>query len=1090
MVSYPAPAMLPTSSSFRPLRLCLLPLLFAATTAHADTATVPRTGIRDNTPRVTAITGATIHVAPGRTIAAGTLVLRDGWVVAVGPAATTAVPGDAVRLALPGAHVYAGFVDPYSDYGLAAKDAAAGASDEGGGRQGPQYDGTQAGARSWNDAVHAERRWVEEVAPDREAAKALLASGVTVVQSARLDGIFRGRAVTLSLAPGAVGEVVLLPEARQFAAFDKGSSKQSYPSSLMGSIALIRQTLLDAGWWQASRAAADRNPLLHPVTADAAVMALAADDGPLLFDSGDEQSLLRAARIGQELRRGLIHVGSDREYVVAGEVAALGQVVILPATLPRKPDLAAPGSEREVALARLRQWERAPCNAGVLVARGVPVAFSAHGLAAGEELLANVRRRIACGLAADAALAALTTVPAGVADVAAEVGTLDAGRRANLVIADGDLFVPAPSPWGAAAKAPVKDAEASTEPSPRVVSTWIDGRSVWEAPRDWRGSWTLSLAGQAITLEVAGDAAAPRATFRGPASAAPSGVESDATAAKPAEVTARNLAAGDTRLDLAVDLETLGVSGLRRLSLIDLSSAASPRLRERQAVLAARAEWADGSLTTLEPVAVAPVAAHGALSTASAPTVRKVPTLLSHTTFPDTAFGFASPPRPEDVVVRHAKVWTSGPAGVLADADLFVRGGKVVAVGRDLAVPADVREIDGRGKQVTPGIIDEHSHLAISGGVNEGSYADTAEVRIGDVVDAQDVGVYRALAGGTTTAQLLHGSANPIGGQAQIVKHRWGSSAEAMKLAGAPPTIKFALGENVKQANWGDRFTTRYPQTRMGVDTLMRDHFLAAREYAAGWARYRALPEKERARVVPPRRDLELETLAEILAGQRFIHAHSYVQSEILALMRLAEELGFRVQTFTHILEGYKVASEMARHGASASGFADWWAYKAEVLDAIPYSPCVMHDRGVVTSVNSDSPESIRRLNQEAGKAVAYCGMSEVEALAMATINPAQQLRIADRVGSLEPGKDADFVIWSGNPLSVESRVEQTWVDGTRLFDLATDRELRARDAAEKAALVAAVLGTEGGDVGAEPKVPAPSNWNCETVEDYWHARR
>jgi len=396
--------------------------------------------------------------------------------------------------------------------------------------------------------------------------------------------------------------------------------------------------------------------------------------------------------------------------------------------------------------------------------------------------------------------------------------------------------------------------------------------------------------------------------------------------------------------------------------------------------------------------------------------------------------------------------------------------------------------MDATGRHITPGIIDEHSHLAISSGVNEGSHSSTAEVRIGDVVDPDDVGIYRALAGGVTTAQLLHGSANPIGGQAQVIKFRWGLGSEQLKFTEAPPSIKFALGENVKQSNWGDDNTVRYPQTRMGVETFMKDRFLAAREYGKAWKAYDAQPKKVRERTVPPRRDLQLEALLEILESKRFIHSHSYVQSEILMLMRLAEELGFRVQNFTHILEGYKVAPEMAKHGATASSFADWWAYKFEVYDAIPQSPCLMQKHGVVTSINSDSAEMMRRLNQEAGKSVMYCGMDEVAALKMVTINPAIQLKVDGRTGSLKRGKDADFVIWNGHPLSMYSMPEQTWVDGTPYFTLERDAELRSLINVEREALIQKILDSGAKDEDSKKGRNDRKMWHCDDVEDVWHA--
>jgi imidazolonepropionase-like amidohydrolase len=418
----------------------------------------------------------------------------------------------------------------------------------------------------------------------------------------------------------------------------------------------------------------------------------------------------------------------------------------------------------------------------------------------------------------------------------------------------------------------------------------------------------------------------------------------------------------------------------------------------------------------------------------------------------------AQPPQPDVLVVRHATIWTSGPQGKVADADLLVRKGKVVAVGAHLAAPAGAVEIDATGKHVSPGIFDPHSHSDIVGNVNEGTNIVTSEVRIEDVVNAESIAIYRELAGGVTTVNLLHGSANAIGGQNAVVKLRWGAAPEDL-FFGAPQGIKFALGENPKQSNFGgggggEDARRRYPQTRQGVEQVIRETFLAARDYQRRWDEYRKDPRADR---VPPRRDLQLDAVVEILNGKRLVHSHCYRADEILMLMRLAEEFGFRVATLQHVLEGYKVADEIAAHGAGGSTFSDWWAYKDEALDAIPYNGAIMWQRGVVTTFNSDSNELARRLNLEAAKAVRYGNVPETEALKFVTLNSAKQFHVDDRIGSLEPGKDADFVIWSGSPLSTYSVAEQTWIDGRKYFDRAEDLKHREEIARERAALVAKV---------------------------------
>ena len=433
--------------------------------------------------------------------------------------------------------------------------------------------------------------------------------------------------------------------------------------------------------------------------------------------------------------------------------------------------------------------------------------------------------------------------------------------------------------------------------------------------------------------------------------------------------------------------------------------------------------------------------------------------------YPLGAYGVTGPPeRPSSVLIKNVTVWTLDKTGKIDNGAILFGDGKIQAIidlAADQPLPDADLVIDGEGGHVTPGIIDCHSHMATDSGVNESGQAITAEVRIGDMIDPDDITIYRQLAGGVTSSNILHGSANPIGGQNQVIKLRWGANEEDIKFAGAPLGIKFALGENVKQSNW-PRPTGRYPQTRMGVEQLIDDALRAAEDYNRRHEAYR------RNRIgLPPRRDLELDALVEICKGERWIHCHSYRQDEILALIRTLDSHEIKIGSFQHILEGYKVADEMFKHGATASSFADWWAYKYEVKDAIPYAGAMMHNAGLVVSFNSDDGELGRRMNQEAAKAVRYGGVDEVEAMKFVTLNPAKQLRIDDRVGSLEPGKDADLVLWSGHPLSNLSRVGQTWVDGRKYFDINEDLKRRQENQQHRNALIQKIL-TSGAKM--EPK--------------------
>lgn len=418
-------------------------------------------------------------------------------------------------------------------------------------------------------------------------------------------------------------------------------------------------------------------------------------------------------------------------------------------------------------------------------------------------------------------------------------------------------------------------------------------------------------------------------------------------------------------------------------------------------------------------------------------------------------------------LIRNATVMTASD-GTLENASVLVRDGRIAAVGPDVEAPSGARVVDATGKWVIPGIIDAHSHIAADA-INEGAVNVSSMVGIQDVIEPNDVGIYRALAGGVTTINILHGSANPIGGGNAVVKLRWGGDKADLLIDEAHPGIKFALGENTKR----DRDPDRYPATRMGVQDVVRQAFLEAREYQAAWDAWEA----SGGMGVEPRRDLELEALAEILRGDRWVHSHSYRADEILQLIRLAEEQGFTVRTFQHVLEGYKVADEIAAHGAGASTFSDWWAYKVEAYDAIPYNAALMAERGVLVSINSDSGEEMRHLNQEAAKAIKWGGMDREEALKLVTLNPAIQLGIEDRVGSIEVGKDADLVIYDGDPLSVFARVEQTYVDGKLYFDIEMDAERQRAIDAEKAALLER-YGPDGSGAGAVTDRVAPTHQN------------
>jgi imidazolonepropionase-like amidohydrolase len=443
-------------------------------------------------------------------------------------------------------------------------------------------------------------------------------------------------------------------------------------------------------------------------------------------------------------------------------------------------------------------------------------------------------------------------------------------------------------------------------------------------------------------------------------------------------------------------------------------------------------------------------------------TRRKMPLRLGKVTYPFDGYGFEEMPKPETILIKNATVWTNEKEGKLEGADVLIKDGKIVSVGKNLP-DAGARVIDGTGKHVTAGIIDEHSHIAAFS-INEGAQSVTSEVRIADNLNPEDINIYRQLSGGVTSSHILHGSANSIGGQTQLIKLRWGVGDLDLKFKGADPFIKFALGENVKRTT-ATQGNNRFPDTRMGVEEVFMDAFARASDYQKA-----RMDPKKGASV---RRDLELDALVEIMNKKRFITCHSYVQSEITELMRVAEKYGFRVNTFTHILEGYKVADKMKEHGASASTFSDWWYYKNEVIDAIAYNASIMQKVGLNVCINSDDAEQARRLNQEAAKSVKYGGMSEEDALKMVTLNPAVALHVADKVGSIKAGKDADIVVWSDHPLSIYAKPEKTIVDGIVYFDIDRDLQLRKHITAERNRLVQKLLGEKRAGSPVAPASPS-----------------
>jgi imidazolonepropionase-like amidohydrolase len=955
----------------RSMVLCLTAWSSLAVPALARDFLPP--GFRPRPLGVHALVGGRVVPKPGEVLDGATIVIRDGYIEAVGK--DVPAPADARVWDVKGLTIYAGFIEPYLALGTtnspisttdsepvnSATFAAGGVNFFG--APGQKSDQGQRGPGNQVAKVMPETRAVRTYSPDKKLLAPLRELGFTTAVVTPTRGIVRGTSALVALAEEDPNELVLKPDVFQHLAFEThDDDERAYPGSLMGAIATVRQSFFDAQHyaldhvdWRAhpqGRSRPEFDPSLE------ALAPAAEGKQRVLIEPGSALMVDRAARVARELKLDFAIVSCGQEWRRPELAKETGATFIVPLNFPTLPKLPSEDDWEQVSLDQLRAWDWAAENPAVLRQQKLEIALTTYGLNDKKSFRKNLKLALERGLSEDDALAALTTVPARLCGVEKQLGTIEPGKIANLTLVDGKGYF---------------------DPEARVREVWIDGRNYHAQP------------------------------------------------AKDSEKEAKKDESAD---------------------------------KEKEAKAKAEKEKKEAELKELQKkrVARSPLEGRGSIT------------------------------NPPAIIIRNATIWTCGPAGIVKPgvsakvmsptqstksvelhAVLRVESGKIRLVGMAGANAdrhPEAYAIDGTDLHITPGLIDCHSHTAILGAVNESTLPSTAMVRIGDVVNSETKNIYEQLAGGLTTANLLHGSANPIGGQNQVIKLRDGASPEELKFADAPPGIKFALGENVKQSNWGEKMTTRFPQTRMGVPAFHANRFTAAQQYLAEWKQF------EKSGGTPPRRDLELEAIGEIIEGKRLIHCHSYRQDEILAFLRTMESFGVRVGTLQHVLEGYKIADEIAAHGAGASCFADWWAYKFEVYDAIPHNGSLMHDRGVLVSFNSDSSDLARRLNTEAAKAVKFGGTPEIEALKFVTINPAKQLGIDKRVGSLEPGKDADFVVWSGSPLDSRSVVLQTWIDGKKYFDrsLAAERaavlKKEREDLIAKAKKLAKLSGGSGGDGG------------------------
>jgi imidazolonepropionase-like amidohydrolase len=988
---------------------------FAAMPVVAQQSTLPSEGVAERPLRHVALVNARVVTEPGRILDNATVLIQDGRIVAVGP--RVRIPDGVERRDVAGATVFPGFVESISTLGL-PKDHHRGGIKSGSPGQQPPHDqqAELAGTPHWNRRAQPERQAARVLDYKPGDAKPLRELGFAAVHSAPQAGVLAGQGALLILVDSAPRRDALLSsDVSQVFGFDFMFG-QEYPGSLMGSIALIRQSLLDARWYAAASAdPAQRAQLNQSLAALAPVMS---GRQPVFMLMDDELDAGRFASIQREFELRAVLVGTGHEYRLLPQLRSYALPMVLPLNFPEAPAVERPGIALQTSLAELQHWEQAPANPARVEAAGLKFALSTRGMKEpAKQFWPAVRRAVAAGLSEQAALRALTTTPASLLGASEQLGRIAPGQLANLLVADENLF---------------------REDSAQLYEVWVEGERHQLKPLKEREL------GADLAVRWHADARSESWTLAG---------------------------SGDSR-ELKIDDWSLKLKQQdgRWVGLPETAPSAWP-------TGAARVEFALAENNVVEGfVETADGRRHGFSAERSPSNGASVvdeakPAADARAAIPAfagyPAGEYARPTQPEaagELLIRGATVWTNDSAGVLEGADVRVRSGRIAEIGRDLAPGRGAQVVEAAGRHLTAGIVDAHSHTAIARNVNEPSHAVTTEVRVGDVLDPTDINIYRQLAGGVTSANLLHGSANPMGGQNAVIKLRWGADAAGLVFAGAPTGIKFALGENVKQSGWGEGFTTRYPQTRMGVEQIIRDHFIAARTYQ------QALQKGE-----PVRRDLRLEALVDILRGERRVHIHSYRQDEILMFVRLSQEFGFKVASFQHVLEGYKVAREMAEIGAGASTFADWWGFKMEVADGIPHNGALLTRAGVITSFNSDSDEMARRLNMEAAKALRHGGLSDEEAWKLVTLNPAIQLGISDRVGAIKPGMDADLVLWSAHPLSNYARAETTWIDGRRYFDRAEDQQLQAQLLAERERLLGLAANDRRSSQAQKPGADAPS---------------
>ena len=949
--------------------------------------TFPKNDIDDQRDVFYAFTNATIYQNSRTKIKNATLLIKSGKIIKVGSDVDIS-PGTIV-FDLSGRIIYPSFIDIHTHYGLPDAPPPVNLN-----FMAPEkLSSGNNGPFNANEAIKSNYHAVENFEIKSEDAKTMRDLGFGTVLTFMPDGIARGTSALVTLSDIKANEVILVDKAAALFSFSKGSSSQMYPMSLMGSNALLRQTHYDAQWY-----ANQKETQFYDESLEAY---LRSSDLPQIFSTSSLLNLLRADNLGDEIGEQFIIKGNGDEYQKIKEVKAMNAPLIVPVNFPAAPDVSDPLEALDVSLETMKHWELAPINLGVLEQGDLAFAISTTDLKEKSTFWPNIKKAIKNGLSEEAAFKALTETPAKLIRADDKVGQLKPGLVANFIICTNNIF-----------------SDSST-----IHENWIQGkRFIISAidSADYSGQYNLSIADTTYQLDVTGK----------PGSLEFKIVQNDSVSIKVTKKIENKF--------IILSFKPKPSEGNIRLS---------GWIEGKQ--FKGNGQLADGSWVNWSAKYTGSVKKDESKENKESSDGVKQDEELGDVIYPFIAYGGEKLPEQETILIKNTTVWSNEADGILYNTDVLIEDGKIKKIGKDLE-NSSARVIDGTGKHLTPGIIDEHSHIALSS-INDWA-TNSSMVRMKDVLDPDQINIYRQLAGGVTTSQLLHGSANPIGGQSAIIKLRWGRSAEELLIKGADKYIKFALGENVTRAS--NPVSIRYPQSRMGVEQVYMDCFTRAKEYGEKWDSYNNLLVGEKSKTIPPRRELDLEALLEIIRGERFITCHSYVQSEINMLIKVAEQFGFKVNTFTHILEGYKVADKMKAHGAGASSFSDWYNYKMEVVDAIPYNAAILLSQGIITAINSDDAEMARRLNQEAAKSVKYGGVSEEEALKLVTLYPAKLLHLDDRMGSIKVGKDADVVLWTNHPLSIYSRPEKTIIDGIIYFDIEEDVKLQQWIEKERARLM------------------------------------